>query len=684
MSGKVYLDFEYNRSREFDLNPICVAFLWYNNGEQGQGQYWLQEEPSKLEFIDLVESWMAEGFTFIAFAVTAEARSLYSLGINPLYIKWVDLQIEWRMLTNHNNQLGTGKHLVKGKIVNIRARVPKWMREEGEKSGQVEHSLAACTYKMVGVDINTEHKDQMRDLILGKNSFGTSEREKILEYCMSDVVYLPEIHKRLYKELYITYDSEHRADINEEILTRGEYAAATAIMEAKGYPIDYDATKAFSDSTRSILFDMQTEIADQFDDVGPFLLDRKGTKYVQKKKNIQNWIRKQEGLADNWILTEKGDLSLKLEAFEKHFSSKNDSTVFGNRFVKYLRSKQSLNGFMPGGKSKTIWDFTGSDSRVRPYFGIFRAQSGRSQPSATSYIPLKSKWMRSLIMPPSGRAIVAIDYGQQEFLLAAILSEDHNMLKAYASGDPYFYTSKLAGAVPWDGLRIHYEEIREKFKSTALGIQYGMAAPGLSTKLTNDTGIYHSEEEAAELIRLISEAYPDYDDYKNRIWYEYNDRGYLRNPCGWTMFGDNPNRRSVGNFPIQGFGASIMRKAVTTAFKNDLEPIMTLHDAIYVECDDDEVERTLFTLSSCMDYAFKYYVPGYLVEHAECRQDPTVWGPDLDDGMHHVRGFGDVKFQSRYSESKTEAEYRKYRKYFISQDDFELLSYDDSIDAIFQ
>ena len=381
MSGKVYLDFEYNQSNEPMLHVLCVAYIWKKDGHGGSGKSWLQSDHARERFVELVESWIADGFTFVAFAVTAEARSLWSLGVNPLRIKWADLQIEWRMMTNHNHELGTGKHLIKGKEVNIRPAVPKWMKEEGaEKSGTVEHSLIACAFKMLGVNLDSEKKNEMRDLILSKNVFAPEERKEILKYCESDVVYLPEIHIRLYKALYLKYDKSHRTNINEEILLRGEYAAATAIMEAFGYPIDYDATRSFSDSTRAILFDMQKEVADDFPDIEPFRIDRKGVKYTQKKKNIQKYIQDTGDLADNWMLTDKGALSLKLDAFQKHFSSKNDQSIFGNRFVKYLRAKQALNGFMPGKKSKTIWDFVGSDSRV-PTLLRYLSRSVRAQPA---------------------------------------------------------------------------------------------------------------------------------------------------------------------------------------------------------------------------------------------------------------------------------------------------------------
>ena len=247
------------------------------------------------------------------------------------------------------------------------------------------------------------------------------------------------------------------------------------------------------------------------------------------------------------------------------------------------------------------------------------------------------------------------------------------MIDAYHSGDPYLYTAKLAGAIPWDGTKEEYSDIRDKFKAVVLGILYGMAAKGLAAKLTNDLGRPVDESEAEELILLIREAYPDYEYYKSDLWYRYNDYGYLRLPCGWTMWGDNPNRRSVGNFPIQGMGACIMRRAVATAMQDGLEVIMTLHDALYVECDSDSIDTTLSLLSKNMNDACLHYFPVGLQPYASCRQDPTIWSPDFDDEVHDTE-LGPVKHYRRYVEPSSVSDFNKYQKYLISEEDHELLA----------
>lgn len=669
MSRKIYIDFEYNKSSEAYINPICVSYLADYGEAIEEGNYWLLDSEEREEFISVMEEKIDEEFTFVAFYAAAEARSLHSLGIDPLRMEWVCLWIEYHMLLNHNHDLAIGDHLVKGKKKTLYPPKPKWQRMEGDPTAQKpETSLVSCTYKILGIDINLEEKDRMRDLILSKDEFTTEEQIDIMYYCQSDIKYLKDILEKVYVYYRKKYLPSDRITLNEEIRLRGKYAALTAKMETRGYPIDIDATRNFSNSVGKIIFDMQQEIADRFS-FNPFLIDKHGIKFTAKEKNIRGWIESQ-GHGDDWLKTDKGYLSLSLEAFERHYSSKGDTDNFGNCFVKYLRNRQSLNGFLPKRKGKTLWDSVGSDARVRPYFGIFRAQSSRSQPAATGYILLKSSWMRCLIQPDPGKTIVAIDYSSQEFLVAALLAKDEDMLAAYDSGDVYFYTAKLAGAVPFEATREEYPEMRDKFKSTVLGIQYLMGPQGLANKLTQDTGTPHTVEEAEDLIEQFESAYPKYRAWREDFWEKYLDKGYYKLPCGWTMFGDNPNRRSACNMPVQGHGASIMRKSVELAENSGLEVIMTLHDAIYVECETKDTVETIRLLKNSMDLGFRYYFEN--PELANCRMDPTVWGPDWNGKTTIKTDLGDVTPYSRYIDERTKSDYEKYKKYFSENDDLDL------------
>ncbi|HEY2416168.1 MAG TPA: hypothetical protein VGI40_28255, partial [Pirellulaceae bacterium] len=90
----------------------------------------------------------------------------------------------------------------------------------------------------------------------------------------------------------------------------------------------------------------------------------------------------------------------------------------------------------------------GTDGRNRCLLSAFRSLTGRNQPSNAKFIFGPSCWLRALIRPEAGRATAYVDWSQQEFGIAAALSDDAAMQQAYLSGDPYLSFAKQAGAVP--------------------------------------------------------------------------------------------------------------------------------------------------------------------------------------------------------------------------------------------
>ena len=218
-----------------------------------------------------------------------------------------------------------------------------------------------------------------------------------------------------------------------------------------------------------------------------------------------------------------------------------------------------------------------------------------------------SNWLRVLIVPPDDLAITGIDYSSQEFAIAASLSGDQNMKEAYTSGDPYLFFAKKAGAIPPQGTKDVFKKERDLFKSTTLGLQYGMAAKSLARKLSQDTAREVTIEEAQSLIELHQKIYPQFWMWSEYNWRKYLREGGLETKDGWVLFGDNLNSLSVKNFLVQGTGASIMRAAVISATEKKLDLIAPLHDALYMIHDKNDLE-SIHLLSECMTIAADQFV----------------------------------------------------------------------------
>lgn len=680
-----FLDFEFNQITEEKVNLVCASSL--DGTTNKVTNFWLHNDSEEKKNL---YKFLKKYDRIVCFAAIAEARSYYSLGLNPLSFEWIDLYLEYKCLSNHNDKLNFGKQLVNGKVGHYIKPVPKWERdeddeeEEGGKSFKQTHSLAEATYKLTGQIRDTEHKTKMRNLIISNPpEFTAEEKFAIMNYCSEDVEHLPQIFERIienFKEL-LGGDFDEKL-LESDMLTRGRFAAHTAIMESKGYPIDVEKTRNFSSQVANILYDCQREINQLFPEIKPFTWDKKNGRFKWNQKSTREWIEKHPN-SDKWEMTDGGkdglnpEFSLSLEAFTTFYDFKHDypKDNFGAQMVRYLKLKQSLYGFVPtlNKNKKSFWDSVGSDGRVRPYTNIYGAQSSRSQPSSTGFMFLKPAWMRSLVTPKPGMAMGGIDYGSQEFFISALKSGDDNMVQSYLSGDVYLAFAKLANIIPPHGTKAEFKLERDMCKSTVLGISFLMTKYGLAIKLSSDSGEEWTEEEAQNMIDIFYESYPQLKEYQEGIILEYEHKGYLRLPDGWYLWGDNTKFRSVSNVPIQGFGACVMRKAVELAFERGLYVPFTLHDALYIEFPVGQ-EHQMLVLRECMRDAFANYFwreedkadPDNKASEIakKINMDMFMWSPDYKKDSEIVVNGVEIACSDIYRDERALSEYEQFSKYF--------------------
>lgn len=688
----IYLDFEFNGTTHEKLNLVCCCLMDKNHKGETRKSFWLHnnsEEQAELK--KYIEE--NKGAVFVAYNAVAEARSILSLDYDPVNLDWIDLYLEQRCLTNHNAKLlYNRKQLVDGKIKYIPKPKPKYERAEGEGAGfRPTCSLAEATYALTGQIRDTKHKDEIRDIIISADEdMIEANKQAILDYCMEDVIFLPEIqlaqeaeYERLLGDNFCIHELE------AEQFLRGEYAALTAHMESLGYPIDYEALKHFTSKIDTILFQCQREINELFPDVKPFKWKPRENKYSWNQIATKQWVfdNMSEDQVSRWQITDSAKqekkklkaafelqpkhLSLSLEAWTRFFNYQHDypTDIFGAQIVRYLKLKQSLNGFAVKEDKKNFWDYVGPDKRVRPYMNIYGSQSSRSQPAATGFMFLKPAWVRTLVRPPKGKAICGIDYGSQEFLVSALLSKDQNMIDAYKSGDVYMFFGKKAGIIPPDGTKKKNKEERSVAKGVVLGLSYLMSKFGLSGHLSNSTGKKWSEDEAQEFIDSFYEVFEglkEYQDELQEIYFE--DEEPTKLPCGWYMWCDNDNFRSVCNVPIQGISASIMRRAVRNAYEKGLKVIFTLHDALYIEYDENDFSA-IDKLREAMFDAFIYYFEDKEAASA-IRMDADAWSDSYATDSETITPNGmKVATSDKYVDERAGKEYQRFKKYFTPDED---------------
>ena len=152
--------------------------------------------------------------------------------------------------------------------------------------------------------------------------------------------------------------------------------------------------------------------------------------------STERWIAylKREGIYDLWPRRETGKLDMRRKTFEN--MSKGFPQLEALRQLRHTRDKM-----------RAIKLAVGTDGRNQTVLWSFKSKTGRTQPQAAEWIFSPAVWLRSLIKPSPGMAVVYIDYSSMEFLLAASLSDGHcgpvnNMLTMYRSGDPYLAFAK--------------------------------------------------------------------------------------------------------------------------------------------------------------------------------------------------------------------------------------------------
>lgn len=658
------IDFEYKNSNELKMDLIAVS---YSLDNQEAVTIWLHNDlPAQIKLKRYLLELRAKNCKIMCFSASAEAHAFISLNLNPIKFDWIDLQCEWKMLTNHCDIFRYGSQLIDGKEVTTEKK-EYW----GKANPKLNHSLPnlsllAATYKLLGIKEDLAHKNKMRDLILNSTTYSNEDREAILTYCQGDINNLFAMKDEL-MSIYKKLPTRHYSHglLAKEIILRGNNSARSAVIESYGIPVNIDKVRCLANQVQNILDDCAKEIVDLFPHIKPFEYDKKNKRYKKNVKLIREFIKTTE-YASKWETTETGELSLSLDSFTDLFSFRHEYPTdnFFAQMIRYLRLAQSFNGVKPKKGEATFFDSVGKDDRVRPYLNVYRAQSSRFQPKAKTFPFLWASWLRVIVEPIPSRIICGIDYASQEFLISALLSQDERMIEAYKSGDPYLYIGKQAKAIPEVGTKDSHKVERNIFKWVTLGISYAMTKVGLSRQLTTQLGKPFSEDEAEKLINLFFKVFPKYKIYTERIQKLYQVQKCLKLPDGWYMFGDNDNVRSVGNMPIQGTGAAILRKAIQLCQDRGLHVIFPLHDALYIELEKNDFDK-IDLFFSCMKEAFTYYFEDK-VSASLIRLEADAWGESLQDNNIITKENNLVTTKKIYIDGRGKLGYERFSKYLTN------------------
>lgn len=474
----------------------------------------------------------------VAYYASAEINCYLSLNWElPLYI--LDLFTEFRSLTN-GLKLPSGSGL-----------------------------LGALSFYGLS-SIDSIEKEHMRDLAMRGSDYTEDEKNKLLDYCESDVVAL----EKLLSPMLPLIDIPHA-------ILRGRYMKSAACIEFCGTPIDTASLSILLKNWDEIKLSLIKKIDIDFN-----VYEGK----TFKRKLFENYLVKNN---ISWPQLSSGTVDLSDATFKD--MSRSYPKLMPLRELRVTLSRMRLSELA-----------VGNDGRNRCLISAYRAKTGRNQPSNKKFIFGPSAWLRSLIKPDKGYGLAYVDWSQQEFGIAAALSGDLLMKEAYATGDPYLAFAIQAKAVPKNATKTSHPKEREQYKACVLAVQYGMGPESLAARINQPVIA------ARELLRLHKETYKTF--WK---WSDSNIDYAMLHGKLWTVFGwnihvnDTPNPRSLANFPMQANAAEMLRLACCLMTDKNINICAPVHDAVLIEAPLDKLEHSIEVTKQCMRKASSIILNGF-------------------------------------------------------------------------
>jgi DNA polymerase I len=261
--------------------------------------------------------------------------------------------------------------------------------------------------------------------------------------------------------------------------------------------------------------------------------------------------------------------------------------------------------------------------RVHTSYNQAVAATGRlssSEPNLQN-IPIRTeegRLIRTAFIAPQDHQILAADYSQIELRIMAHLSQDENLLKAFANGwDIHTATASELFQTPLDEVSHEY---RRRAKAVNFGLIYGMSAFGLAKQI----GV--ERHDAQYYIDTYFQRYPRVLEYMDRTRKQAHELGYVETLFGRRLYLADINTRNMMrqkaaermaiNAPMQGTAADIIKKAMLAVAqwqKNQDDPaatmIMQVHDELVFEVKSNAVESCKSIIRQIMENTVTLSVP---------------------------------------------------------------------------
>jgi hypothetical protein len=390
-------------------------------------------------------------------------------------------------------------------------------------------------------------KTEMRNLILSKHVFSRKEIELILHYCKQDVELTTLLFRRMLRNLDL-----------KRALWRGRYSVPVGGIQCIGVPTDVP---------------LLGRIAPNWLDIKRVLIREMDSYHLFQDTSFNLKLFDQRVVQPNrldWPRYPDGNLIVKDDTFEDM------ARVYP--VVRPIRELRRITGKMRQ-FSLTVDEDTGLN---RYLISPFQTVTGRNAPSNSHSVFGLGAWLRHLITPRTGTVMLYCDWSSQEYVIAAVLSGDELMWED-CQHDPYIRFGQRLGRLPEWATKKTHETLRERFKISALATLYGQTEISLGPAL----GI--SVAEARYILEEHIKLYARFHQWQSDFVSGARAAGLAWTQLGWAMrVTHQTKRRTLMNWPMQSYGAEMLRIALVMLDAAGIRVCAPVHDAVLVEAPEAE------------------------------------------------------------------------------------------------
>jgi DNA polymerase-1 len=462
--------------------------------------------------------------------------------------------------------------------------------------GTRQHNLDALTFTELGFE-----KISKKDLFgKDKGNFADLELKKLFFYSCEDA----DFTWRLYKKLKPELKSQKLLELFDNI--EMPLVATLVNMEENGIKLDAKFLNIMSGEVRERIKQLEIKIH----------------KLAGAEFNINSTQQLREILFEKLKISSleisKGKTGLSTAALEL------EKLKDAHPIIRLIQEHRELNKL-----ANTYMDtlpelVTKKTGRLHTCFNQTVTATGRlssSDPNLQN-IPIRTeigREIRKAFVADKGYKLLSLDYSQIELRLAAHMSGDPIMIKAFKEGqDIHTATAAAINEVPLDEVT---KEMRREAKATNFGLLYGQGPHGLSQ--TADIPYWR----AKEFIDHYFESFKEIKKYIGQTIETAREAGYIETLFGRRRFLPEINssviqvrkgaERMAINTPLQGTAADMIKvamisilKLLETEYKNDeVRMLLQVHDELVFEVKDQLIGEVVEKIRPIMESVIKLKVP---------------------------------------------------------------------------